>query len=132
MYRIPNYKVDWHVLPIGRQNLVTGKNLYFNIYDDWDPINETETLVLIKKTIYKKDVGNITNICGIWGSGAGGYIKDLEEYPTRQLIHDQTQAYMYTVKPLQEVVFEPGKWKEAAKKVMDIVGSKSLQCYVFK
>ena len=109
---------SWSVLPIGNQNLESGDNKYFNIFDNWG--NSQFTLVLVKRD---------GKYYGIWGSGDGGYAKAGED---KELEHDQTQKRMGRVQVVQEFIFKPKQLKEIAKQVIQKIGSKNLSSAVFK
>ena len=110
-----NYGREFAVLPIGFQNLITGQNKDFNIFEDWG-IDKIEQVSLINFTTY---LGNKQSIRLLMGSAP----------EHGELAHDQTLARIWTFKLIK--IYE-GTYKQIFQDIMRDTGKKSIAAYVYK
>ncbi len=117
----------WAILPIGSQDLITGKNKYFNMKEN----KEGGTLVLVRRSRPTSAPGTaLLGFYGIWGS-KGHYAKKGDRVP---LYHDQTRATIdYGAVVLDEYPYTQETWDKIMAEVIRRMGNKkSISSAVFK
>ena len=112
------YKGEEPVLPVGYQNLITGENKHWNIFEIYDQ-NKIESVSLIRAINKDKD------------GSASSYRLILSGRASQEAIlaHDQTHAYIANYKLVKEFT---GTYREIFIEIRALTGKNSLPAYVYK
>lgn len=104
------YSFEEPVLPVGMQNLETGNNADFNVFNSWGAIMDTSV--------------SLINLKGSFALILSGHAKN-----NGVLVHDQTHRIIGNYRHIAEF---KGTYPNIFKQIMRYTHKKSIRAYVYK